>query len=113
MPTYEYACTKCGHQFEVVQSFSDDALTKCPECRGKLRKVFGSVGIVFKGSGFYKNDSRGASSSATTAGGAEAASSTTTDTSPSTPTSSSTEATPASPAKKVEEKKEKKPSSAD
>ena len=48
MPTYEYACTKCGHQFEIVQSFSDDALTKCPECKGKLRKVFGSVGIVFK-----------------------------------------------------------------
>ena len=46
MPTYEYACTKCGHQFEIVQSFSDDALTKCPECKGKLRKVFGSVGIV-------------------------------------------------------------------
>ena len=63
MPTYEYACTECGNQFDVVQSFSDDALTTCEHCGGSLRKVFGSVGIVFKGSGFYKNDSRGASSS--------------------------------------------------
>jgi len=65
MPTYEYACTSCGHQFEIIQSFSDDALTACPECQGPLRKVFGSVGIVFKGSGFYKNDSRGSTSSTT------------------------------------------------
>ncbi len=62
MPTYEYACTNCGHQFEIVQSFSDDPLRTCPECQGALRKVFGSVGIVFKGSGFYKTDSRGGSS---------------------------------------------------
>jgi putative FmdB family regulatory protein len=62
MPTYEYACTECGHSFEIVQSFSDDALTTCPECNGALRKVFGSVGIVFKGSGFYKTDTRGSSS---------------------------------------------------
>jgi putative FmdB family regulatory protein len=78
MPTYEYVCTKCGHQFEIVQSFSDDALTKCPECKGNLRKVFGSVGIVFKGSGFYKNDSRGSSSSVTPS----AAKSDTTDAAP-------------------------------
>lgn len=65
MPTYEYACNDCGHNFEIVQSFSDDALTTCPECGGQLRKVFGSVGIVFKGSGFYKTDSRGSSSSST------------------------------------------------
>ena len=65
MPTYEYACTECGHQFEIVQSFSDDALTECPNCKGKLRKVFGSVGIVFKGSGFYKTDSRGGSTAST------------------------------------------------
>src|SRR4051812_40969526 len=58
MPTYEYACKDCGSQLEVVQSFSDDPLTECPECKGALRKVFGSVGISFKGSGFYKNDSR-------------------------------------------------------
>ena len=59
MPTYQYACTECGHAFEQVQSFSDDALTTCPECQGRLRKVFNAVGVVFKGSGFYRNDSRG------------------------------------------------------
>ena len=58
MPTYQYACTECGHGFEAVQSFSDDALTECPKCTGRLRKVFNSVGIVFKGSGFYRTDSR-------------------------------------------------------
>lgn len=58
MPTYAYACTECGHRFETVQSFSDDALTECPECEGRLRKVFSNVGIVFKGSGFYRTDSR-------------------------------------------------------
>ena len=58
MPTYQYACTECGHQFETVQSFSEDALTDCPQCTGRLRKVFNAVGIVFKGSGFYRNDSR-------------------------------------------------------
>ena len=61
MPTYEYSCKSCGEHLEVVQSFKDDALTECPNCGGDLRKVFGSIGIVFKGSGFYKNDSpRGA-----------------------------------------------------
>ncbi|WP_426565751.1 FmdB family zinc ribbon protein [Angustibacter sp. McL0619] len=63
MPTYDYACTHCDHAFEIVQSFTDDALTVCPECGGRLRKVFGSVGVVFKGSGFYRTDSRSASSS--------------------------------------------------
>ena len=58
MPTYQYACTECGHAFEQFQSFSDDALTVCPECEGRLRKVFNAVGVVFKGSGFYRNDSR-------------------------------------------------------
>jgi putative FmdB family regulatory protein len=58
VPTYQYACTECGQQLEAVQSFSDAALTECPACQGKLRKVFNSVGIVFKGSGFYRNDSR-------------------------------------------------------
>ena len=62
MPTYQYACTTCDHRFEAVQSFSDDALTECPACGGKLRKVFSSVGIVFKGSGFYRTDSRSGSS---------------------------------------------------
>ena len=59
MPTYQYACTECGHAFEQVQSFSDDTLTVCPQCEGRLRKVFNAVGVVFKGSGFYRNDSRG------------------------------------------------------
>ena len=62
MPTYQYACTECGDQLEAVQSFSDSALTECPACGGRLRKVFGSVGVVFKGSGFYRNDSRAAAS---------------------------------------------------
>src|ERR1700712_3300392 len=65
VPTYQYACTACGHGFEAVQSFSDSSLTDCPECAGRLRKVFSSVGIVFKGSGFYRTDSRAA------AGGSE------------------------------------------
>ena len=63
MPTYEYACRSCGAQLEVVQSFTDDALTTCGACGGPLRKVFGAVGISFKGSGFYKTDSRSAPSS--------------------------------------------------
>ena len=58
MPTYEYACAKCGHEFEVVQSFSDAPITVCPECQGEVKKVFSNVGVVFKGSGFYKTDSR-------------------------------------------------------
>ncbi|WP_127782127.1 FmdB family zinc ribbon protein [Rhodococcus sp. X156] len=58
MPTYSYACTECGHRFDAVQSFTDANLTECPQCTGKLRKLFNSVGIVFKGSGFYRTDSR-------------------------------------------------------
>ena len=58
MPTYQYACTECGHAFEQFQSFTDDALTVCPVCEGRLRKVFNAVGVVFKGSGFYRTDSR-------------------------------------------------------
>jgi putative FmdB family regulatory protein len=58
LPTYEYACTACGHRLEAVQKFTDDSLTECPECGGKLRKVFGAPGIVLKGSGFYKTDTR-------------------------------------------------------
>jgi len=61
VPTYQYSCTECGHFFEAVQSFSDDSLTVCPECNGRLRKVFNAVGVVFKGSGFYRTDSRGTS----------------------------------------------------
>ena len=62
MPTYSYACTQCDNRFDIVQSFSDDSLTQCPECSGKLRKLFSSVGIVFKGSGFYRTDNRSARS---------------------------------------------------
>jgi putative FmdB family regulatory protein len=58
VPTYQYACTVCSHELEAVQSFSDDPLTVCPECAGRLRKVFSAVGVVFKGSGFYRTDSR-------------------------------------------------------
>lgn len=65
MPTYQYACTDCGQPLEVVQRFTDDALTTCPNCGGRLRKVFSAVGVVFKGSGFYRNDSRSNGSSAT------------------------------------------------
>jgi len=65
VPTYSYACTACGHAFEIVQSFSDDSLSVCPECEGRLRKVFSSVGVVFKGSGFYRNDARAGAKSST------------------------------------------------
>lgn len=95
MPTYQYRCTECGHAFEQFQSFSDDALTVCPECDGRLRKVFNSVGVVFKGSGFYKTDSRSSSSSTTPAASGSsdststpAASSATSDSSSSTTASS-------------------------
>ena len=67
MPTYQYQCTECGEGLEAVQKFTDDALTECPNCKGRLKKVFSAVGIVFKGSGFYRNDSRGASSSSSPA----------------------------------------------
>jgi putative FmdB family regulatory protein len=62
MPTYQYACTACGHQLEAVQSFADEPLTECPTCEGRLRKLFSGIGVVFKGSGFYRTDSRAASS---------------------------------------------------
>ncbi len=58
MPTYSYACTECGDRFDVVQAFTDDTLTTCEKCSGRLRKLFNSVGVVFKGSGFYRTDSR-------------------------------------------------------
>lgn len=71
MPTYEYVCKSCGERLEVRQAFSDDPLTECPACQGTLRKLFGNVGITFKGGGFYKTDSRGSSSSgsSTSSGG--------------------------------------------
>ncbi|MEV7757449.1 FmdB family zinc ribbon protein [Microbacterium sp. NPDC089180] len=74
MPTYSYACKQCGHRFDAVQSFSDAALTECPECGGEVRKQYGSIGVTFNGSGFYRTDSRGSSSSSS--GGASSGSST-------------------------------------
>ena len=67
MPTYSYACTECDNRFDAVQAFTDDALTSCPQCSGRLRKLFNSVGVVFKGSGFYRTDSREGGKSATVA----------------------------------------------
>ncbi|MBN9175777.1 MAG: FmdB family transcriptional regulator [Microbacterium sp.] len=91
MPTYAYACTQCGHRFDAVQSFSDSALTECPECGGPLRKQYGSVGVTFNGSGFYRTDSRASSSSAKTSGESGGAS-----TSSSTSSKSEAKASPAS-----------------
>ena len=98
MPTYQYACTECDHRFDVVQAFSDPSLSVCPECGGKLRKVFSSVGIVFKGSGFYRTDSR--AGAATTVAKSEAGSE---SSSGSTPTEKKTEKadTKATPAAKT------------
>jgi len=66
VPTYQYACKECDHRFEAVQSFSDASLTVCPVCSGPLRKLFGSVGVIFKGSGFYRNDARSDAKSSST-----------------------------------------------
>ena len=77
MPTYEYSCKSCGEHLEVVQSFKDDALTECPNCGGDLRKVFGNIGISFKGSGFYKTDNRGSSSKSSTSSSTSTSSDTT------------------------------------
>ena len=95
MPTYQYACTECDHRFDAVQSFSDPSLTVCPECGGKLRKVFSSVGIVFKGSGFYRTDSRAGAGStvAKSESSSEGSSSTSTETK--TEKKADTKATPA------------------
>lgn len=74
MPTYQYTCTECGNDLEAVQKFTDDALTECPQCSGRLRKVFSAVGVVFKGSGFYRTDSRAKTSAADTPAPAKAGS---------------------------------------
>ena len=88
MPTYAYACTECDHRFDIVQSFSDDSLTVCPECGGKLRKVFNAVGVVFKGGGFYRTDSRSGSSSSVPASTSSDSGSSKSDSSSSTSTAS-------------------------
>src|SRR6476619_4552184 len=73
VPTYAYACKDCSHAFEIVQSYTDSSLTSCPECEGTLRKKFNSVGVVFKGSGFYRTASRDPKGSAVAPAGAPAA----------------------------------------
>lgn len=92
MPTYSYACTACDNKFDIVQSFSDDSLTECPQCEGKLRKLFNSVGIVFKGSGFYRTDSRSGSTAS------ESAATNSTTSSSSDTSSSSSSSTSSAPA---------------
>ncbi len=96
MPTYQYSCTACGEPLEVVQKFTDDALTVCPSCGGQLRKLYNAVGIVFKGSGFYRTDSRSVSSS-TVPAGASGSSGSSSDSAPSSDSGSSSTpaATPA------------------
>ena len=94
VPTYAYACTACGHAFEIVQSFSDDSLSVCPECEGRLRKVFSSVGVVFKGSGFYRNDARAGAKSTALSPAASTPAATPASSSTSSSTSSSSSSTP-------------------
>lgn len=101
MPTYQYACTQCSEELEAVQSFSDAALTECPACGGRLRKKFGAVGVVFKGSGFYKTDSRASSSKGSSEGSGSSSSggdSSTSSTPSSTPSSSSKGSSSGTPA---------------
>ncbi|HSV39532.1 MAG TPA: FmdB family zinc ribbon protein [Nocardioidaceae bacterium] len=98
MPTYQYACTECDHFFEQFQSFSEDTLTVCPECSGKLRKVFNAVGVVFKGSGFYRTDSRSASSSSDTASSTSSSSTATATKSESSSTKSESSTSSSTPA---------------
>jgi putative FmdB family regulatory protein len=105
MPTYEYECQQCHERVEAVQKFTDPSLTVCPLCGGELRKVFSAVGIVFKGSGFYKNDSRGSAPKTTTTttpststpAESSAATSTSTPSSPPTPASTPSTSAPSTP----------------
>ncbi|MFE0376367.1 FmdB family zinc ribbon protein [Streptomyces inhibens] len=96
MPTYQYQCTECGEGLEAVQKFTDDALTECPSCNGRLKKVFSAVGIVFKGSGFYRNDSRGSSSSSSPAKSSSSSASSSASSSDSSSSSSSSSDTKSS-----------------
>ncbi|MBP2437277.1 FmdB family zinc ribbon protein [Microbacterium amylolyticum] len=75
MPTYAYACADCNHTFDIVQSFADASLTECPQCDGRLRKQYGSIGVTFNGSGFYRTDSRPATSTGTGAASGDSSSS--------------------------------------
>lgn len=104
MPTYQYRCKNCRHELEAVQAFTDDPLEVCPACQGELRKVYGSVGISFKGSGFYKNDARKGGSSKSTSStsssttGSDSSSSTSTSSASDSGSSSGTSSTPAAAA---------------
>jgi putative FmdB family regulatory protein len=98
VPTYQYACTACEHRFEAVQSFSDASLTECPECSGKLRKLFGAVGVVFKGSGFYRTDSRSGSSKSTSSSTASSSTSSSETKSSDTKSSSDSKSSTSAPA---------------
>ena len=89
MPTYSYSCRDCGHSFDIQQAFTDDALTVCPNCGGSLRKVFGTVGVTFNGSGFYRTDSRGGTKSSDTSSSSSSSSTSSTSTSSSSSTPSS------------------------
>ncbi len=90
MPTYQYACTECDHAFEQVQSFSDASLTECPQCEGRLRKVYNAVGVVFKGSGFYRTDSRSGSGSGSSSSSSGSSGTSSSDSGSSSSSSSST-----------------------
>ncbi|SPL92924.1 Putative regulatory protein, FmdB family [[Actinomadura] parvosata subsp. kistnae] len=98
MPTYQYACNDCGEQLEVVQKFTDDALTVCPKCQGNLRKVFSAVGIVFKGSGFYKTDNRSSSSTSSSSTSSSSSSSSSSKSGESKSSDSSSSTTSSAPA---------------
>jgi putative FmdB family regulatory protein len=110
MPTYQYACTEpdCGNRFELVQSFTDPSVSECPVCNGAVRKVYGSVGVVFKGSGFYRNDSRSSSGSGDSGGSskseskADSSSSSSSSSSDSKSSSSSSDSKVSKPAAKSE-----------
>jgi putative FmdB family regulatory protein len=99
VPKYQYQCKDCGEALEVQQSFTDDALTVCPNCGGDLRKVFNAVGVVFKGSGFYKTDSRSGSSSSGSSSSTSSSSTSSSGDSSSSTSSSSSDSTPSKPAK--------------
>ncbi|MEU7863889.1 FmdB family zinc ribbon protein [Nonomuraea sp. NPDC049141] len=98
MPTYQYACNDCGDQLEVVQKFTDDALTVCPACQGNLRKVFSAVGIVFKGSGFYRTDNRASSTASSSSSNGKSSESKSADSKPSESAKSSESKSTTSPA---------------
>ncbi|WP_279366527.1 FmdB family zinc ribbon protein [Microbacterium testaceum] len=89
MPTYSYACKQCGHRFDAVQSFADAALTECPECGGEVRKQYGSIGVTFNGSGFYRTDSRSSTSGGSGSGSTGSSTSSKSESTSSAPSSAS------------------------